>query len=341
MRNLDIADSHATLEQYVTLNVIGSPHPMLVGANQTPSADLLGAMPAGGAAAIAARSNGLADDELRDQAAMEAGTDQANRLVSPGCHEVVKISPACRLLSIARRCGMRVMTDAHDQGLTLHLITHVPAHEPREEDPHYHLFEQVKARMKRQRLWRCAINDNYCGGNVELHHSHIEFSQAGGVDLDKINRQLGLHLDDDGDFQEWIESPGNLEPLCAVHHRTHFGVHVIPGPLWEPLRFRAADVKPSAEFVPADEVDDDGKDEKTVVKTTKTTTVRRRPTKSGEIEVDKIEDEKTKVKVVAGHHTVEEHVERTHNVDRVAVPRPRAPHKPERRGFFARMFGRD
>jgi hypothetical protein len=243
------------------------------------------------------------------------------------------------LLSAARGCELRVMTDAHDQGLTLHLITHVPAHEPREEDPHYHLFEQVKARMKRQGLWRCVINDNYCGGNVELHHSHIEFSQAGGVDIDKVNQQLGLHLDDDGDFQEWIESPGNLEPLCAVHHRTHFGVHVIPGPLWEPLRYRAADVKPAAEFIPADELDDD--DRETVVKTTRTTTVRRRPTKSGEVEVDKVEDEKTKVKVVAGHHTVEEHVERHHSVDKAAVPRQRAPRRTERKGFFSRLFGRD
>ncbi|GAA2353293.1 hypothetical protein [Dactylosporangium salmoneum] len=225
------------------------------------------------------------------------------------------------------------MTEAHDQGLTLHLITHVPAHEPREEDPHYHLFEQVKARMKRQGLWRCAISDNYCGGNVELHHSHIEFSQAGGVDLEKINQQLGLHLDDDGDFQEWIESPGNLEPLCAVHHRTHFGVHVIPGPLWEPLRYRAAEVKPAAEFVPADEVEDT----ETIVKTTRKTRVKTHPAKDGEVEVDKISDEKTKVKVVSGHHTVEEHVERRHTVDKAEVPRQRAPHK---RGFFARIFGR-
>ncbi|MFI5908757.1 argininosuccinate synthase [Dactylosporangium sp. NPDC051541] len=79
MRNLDIADSRAKLEQYVTLNVIGSPHPMLIGANQTPSADLLGAMPAGGAAAIAARGPALtttdADAELLDSAAMEFGTD--------------------------------------------------------------------------------------------------------------------------------------------------------------------------------------------------------------------------------------------------------------------------
>ncbi|OLE22367.1 MAG: hypothetical protein AUG49_19315 [Catenulispora sp. 13_1_20CM_3_70_7] len=143
------------------------------------------------------------------------------------------------------------MTAAHDQPLTLHLITHVPEHEPREDDPHYHLFEQAKARMRRQGLLKCVIGDDYCAGNIELHHSHIEYSQANGTDLAKVNQQLGLHLADDEAFQKWIESPGNLEPLCAVHHRTHFGIHVIPGPLWEPLRYRRTGVQPAAEFVPA------------------------------------------------------------------------------------------
>jgi argininosuccinate synthase len=74
MRNLDIADSRAKLEQYVTLNVIGG-SPMLFGGSQTPSADLIGAMPAGGAAAIASRGETAPDVELLDNAAMESGTD--------------------------------------------------------------------------------------------------------------------------------------------------------------------------------------------------------------------------------------------------------------------------
>jgi hypothetical protein len=226
------------------------------------------------------------------------------------------------------------MTEAHDQSLTLHLITHVPAHEPRETDPHYHLFEQVKARMKRQGLWKCAINDDYCGGNIELHHSHIEFSQTGGIDLAKVNQQLGLDLHNDEDFQKWVESPGNLEALCAIHHRTHYGVHVMPHPLWEPLRFRKAGVKPAAEFVPAGELADTTTVEKTKVKTK----VRTHPVKDG-IEVDTTEDEKTKVKVVEGHHTVDSHTERTHTTERHVVPRPRK--SPKDKGFFGRLFGRD
>jgi hypothetical protein len=184
--------------------------------------------------------------------------------------------------------------------------------------------------MKRQGLWRCAINDDYCGGNIELHHSHIEFSQVGSSDLDKVNHAFGLHLDDDNEFQEWIESPGNLEPLCEVHHRTHYGVHVIPGPLWEPLRYRKAQAKPSAEFVTQEQFE---ADEQTVSKTS--TKVRRG-------EVDTKVDSATKVKVKEGDRTVGEVVKKTHVEERHAVPRQRGT-QPElkKKGFMGRMFGRD
>ena len=55
MRNLDIADSRAKLEQYAGLGMVGSPHPALTGAAQAASTGLIGAMPEGGAEAIASR----------------------------------------------------------------------------------------------------------------------------------------------------------------------------------------------------------------------------------------------------------------------------------------------
>ena len=230
------------------------------------------------------------------------------------------------------------MPEAHDQRMTLHILTHVPEHEPREDDPHYHLFEQVKARMKRQGLWKCVINDDYCDGNVELHHSHVEFSQVNSIDIARVNTQLGLDLDDDKEFQEWIESPGNLEPLCTVHHRTHFGVHVIPGPLWEPLRYRRKGAAPSAEFQTADEAMADPANT-VIAKTTVKTTTRRRRGPGGEVEADVKSDEKTKVKVLApDHHTVETKVEHHTEEDREkVVPHPRKP--AEKKGFFGRLFG--
>ncbi|MGI4896149.1 MAG: argininosuccinate synthase [Janthinobacterium lividum] len=64
MRNLDIADSRAKLEQYSALGMIG-----------TAQTSLVGDLPSGGAQAIASRGRSSGDDELLDRAAMEAGTD--------------------------------------------------------------------------------------------------------------------------------------------------------------------------------------------------------------------------------------------------------------------------
>lgn len=143
------------------------------------------------------------------------------------------------------------MTAAHTQRMTYHLLAHIPEHAPREDDPHYRLFEQAKARLKRQGLWKCVIDDDLCSGEPELHHTFIEFSQINQVDPAKIEKALGLHFENDEEFQAWAESPGNLEVLCVAHHRTHYGVHVVPGPLWEAVRFRKAGTPAAAEFIPA------------------------------------------------------------------------------------------
>lgn len=146
------------------------------------------------------------------------------------------------------------MTAAHEQSETLHILTRVPEHARREDDPHYHLFEQAKARLKRQGLWKCVIGDDLCEGEPELHHTFIEFSQINEVDPAKVERALGLHFENDVDFQGWAESPGNLEVLCRNHHISHLGIHVLPGPLWEAVRFRRTGTAPAAEFVPAKDV---------------------------------------------------------------------------------------
>jgi argininosuccinate synthase len=79
MRNLDIADSRAKLEQYAGLGMVGSPRQPLSGAASGSVAELVGVMSSGGAEAIANRGESVsaipADEELLDQAAMEFGTD--------------------------------------------------------------------------------------------------------------------------------------------------------------------------------------------------------------------------------------------------------------------------
>jgi argininosuccinate synthase len=74
MRNLDIADSRAKLEHYAGLGMIGSAHPALAPVAPASPTELIGAMPEGGAEAIASRGE-VPEGELLDQAAMEAGTD--------------------------------------------------------------------------------------------------------------------------------------------------------------------------------------------------------------------------------------------------------------------------
>ena len=76
MRNLDIADSRAKLEQYVQLGLIGT-EPPAVGAAQAAATGLIGTarMPEGGAEAIASRGEVDAEEAVLDRAAMESGTD--------------------------------------------------------------------------------------------------------------------------------------------------------------------------------------------------------------------------------------------------------------------------
>jgi len=72
MRNLDIADSRAKLEQYAGIGMLGRAHPALGIAGPTGLVDTLRE---GGAEAIASRGRVPGDDELLDRAAMESGTD--------------------------------------------------------------------------------------------------------------------------------------------------------------------------------------------------------------------------------------------------------------------------
>lgn len=73
MRNLDIADSRAKLEQYAGLGLLGGAHPDLTGIPEAAPVGLVDAAP-GGAEAIASRGE-VPGGELLDQAALESGTD--------------------------------------------------------------------------------------------------------------------------------------------------------------------------------------------------------------------------------------------------------------------------
>jgi hypothetical protein len=135
------------------------------------------------------------------------------------------------------------VTPAHDQTLTIRIIEHIPAHGDRGP-----AFEQAKQRMKQLGVDKCVIEGCDTGAPIEYHHSIIEHAWQEGVDVSKLDVAFGLHLTDD-EFTAWVQSPGNLEPLCTVHHRTQLGVHALPEPLWNAVRVWRKDLPPPAEHV--------------------------------------------------------------------------------------------
>lgn len=118
---------------------------------------------------------------------------------------------------------------AHDAPVTHHYVIHYPAHEPREDDPHFKDFEAYH--KAHHASAKCAVgvqrNDfSECAGDrpVELHHAHIEFALQNDVDLAWLERDYpGVSNPDQ--VGAWVETGANFEWLCAWHHRGHGGVH--------------------------------------------------------------------------------------------------------------------
>ena len=124
---------------------------------------------------------------------------------------------------------------AHDQHETIHLLRHYPDHEPRPHDPNYHLFNRTRARLEKQGLLKCVVDNTDCDGPISLHHSHFEFAYMNDVDVSAAEKILGLHLSDE-EFAEYVEQEGNLEPLCHVHHIGALAIHIIPTADWDIVR---------------------------------------------------------------------------------------------------------
>ena len=124
---------------------------------------------------------------------------------------------------------------AHQSNVTIRYIERFPAHPPRKGDPAYKYFNACKRRLKKLGLMKCAIDSDSHYGQMEVHHSKVEFSHIPDVDIDKFNRLYGLHLDDAG-FTKYIEEEGNAEVLCTEHHRGTTGVHSLPSPEWLAMR---------------------------------------------------------------------------------------------------------
>lgn len=116
---------------------------------------------------------------------------------------------------------------------------HYPEHPPRAEDPHYKDFEHY--RRTHIATARCAFaqeinSDAECHGELELHHSHVEFSLENGIDLAVLEAHYpGISTPDEAGA--WVESGDNLIFLCAWHHRGVGGIHSAAAADYEASKF--------------------------------------------------------------------------------------------------------
>jgi hypothetical protein len=130
------------------------------------------------------------------------------------------------------------VTGAHSEMIHLAYRRNVPAHHVRESDPHYHLFNEVRARLKRAGklvCWRCASRED-----IQVHHNLCEFCMQKGVDVAKFAHLYPELMPECSEecFLAAIESEGGLLPLCQhCHTGRGTGIHYVPYPDWLPMRF--------------------------------------------------------------------------------------------------------
>lgn len=117
---------------------------------------------------------------------------------------------------------------AHQQGIANRYTIAFPEHPARADDPHYKDFEHYRRTHVDSAV--CAFAErrggdtSECGGGLELHHSHVEFSMQNGVDLALLERDYP-GISDPEKVGAWVESAANLVFYCAKHHRGHGGIH--------------------------------------------------------------------------------------------------------------------
>jgi hypothetical protein len=130
---------------------------------------------------------------------------------------------------------MAEITPAHDQTFRHTYLLHYPAHEPRKGDPHYVDFEEYRRRTRATATCAHAATQD-CGGELELHHAHIEFALANAVDLTLLEGDYP-GVSDPNTLGAWVESGANLIWLCERHHRGIAGVHSVAASDWEASKY--------------------------------------------------------------------------------------------------------
>jgi hypothetical protein len=116
---------------------------------------------------------------------------------------------------------MKKIVEEHNEIRHLVELNHYEAHEERKESSE---FRRVKKEIVSKNP-KCFIDNGYCEGDIEIHHSIIEFSAHKGVDWDRVK----------ADFPNFdhIDDKDQMMPLCRKHHRDKYtGIHQVTYPIW-------------------------------------------------------------------------------------------------------------
>lgn len=137
--------------------------------------------------------------------------------------------------------GRDVVTAAHTQSVTNRYVLTYPDHAPRASDPHYKAFNAWRRQHidtavclvgMRIGFDQCAdalgapmLTQPIVGGHgLEAHHKVLEFALLNSVDIKALMVDYAF-LVDSAAVAAWAEGDGNLEMICAKHHRGSGGIH--------------------------------------------------------------------------------------------------------------------
>jgi hypothetical protein len=118
------------------------------------------------------------------------------------------------------------LTKEHTQFRTLKEVAYYPAHPDRTESDE---FREIKREFKKEHA-KCWINNGYCDGPIEVHHDVIEYSEAMGVDWEKVKKDYPNidHVDD----------KDQMLTICKRHHTGKYtGKHNISEPIWKMQKY--------------------------------------------------------------------------------------------------------
>jgi len=110
---------------------------------------------------------------------------------------------------------------AHSHIHELIEVAHYEDHEQRSESAE---FRKVKQEFHKNHA-KCFIDNGKCEGNVEIHHSIIEYAASSEVDWEKVIKDYPEFVD--------VDNKAQMMPLCAKHHRGKgFGIHNLTYSIW-------------------------------------------------------------------------------------------------------------